>query len=110
MPTFYRILQHEQPVVVDFVSQFVLGQMLNEPTSEDIRLAAGISAYNTQAQAMNKADVLQMTSAYVVQIDIPEAAEIKYERTTRSTGHHTLWGDPGDILACWVPPAVRVRR
>ena len=31
---------------------------------------------------------------YVAELRVPAAGAIRYERTTKSRGHYTLWGDP----------------
>jgi hypothetical protein len=53
-----------------------------------------------------RADTLQRRfprlGAYIAVLNIPIDSGIRVERTLREPGHHTVWGDPGELLQCVV--------
>ncbi len=101
MATFYRIVQTNPPMLVDFLSDEAQGR---PPRSETHRhLWDGISVYATEQQARNKAQDYPFLGQFVARLDIPDQAPVQSERTLRrSRGHHTLWGDPAYLLRCVV--------
>jgi hypothetical protein len=36
---------------------------------------------------------------FIAAVDLPERGPIRYERTLRSSGHHTVWGDAALLLS-----------
>jgi hypothetical protein len=44
---------------------------------------------------------------FIAELRVPMNGPITWERTTRSFGHYTFWGDPDTLLACvtdvWSP-------
>jgi hypothetical protein len=64
------------------------------------RLHDGISVFNTERQARNKAHDFPFLGGFIATIALEDSAPMRVERTLRgSPGHHTLWGDPMDIRA-----------
>ena len=60
----------------------------------------GISVFSTERQARHKALDYPFLGAYIALLEIEEGAPIRVERTLRgSPGHHTLWGDPAELVA-----------
>jgi hypothetical protein len=104
--TFYRIVVTNQPTPDDFRSDKELGiaPRGDEPVTR--RVWDGISAFRTRAQAENKARAYPFLGSYVAQLQIPDGAPIRYERTLASRGHHTLWGSPPELLVCVVPGSI----
>jgi hypothetical protein len=98
---FYRIVPTDSPTVHDFNADEALGIPIIGDDPERIRLGSGISVYSTQNQARRKAQDLPHLGNYIAVLDVPDEGVLRVERTTRSRGHHTLWGDPEAILA-WV--------
>jgi hypothetical protein len=70
------------------------------PGHEDLH--DGLSVWNTEAQAVKKARALPMLGEYVAAVEFPDAGPYRLERTSSSTGHHTLWADADWLLAAVV--------
>jgi len=100
--SFYRLVQTNPPTLLDFTSNQALGRTPRRPDPEVLRLWSGISAYETMEQARAKAERSPWLGAHIAELRVPADGPIRYERTTRSAGHYTLWGEPGDLLACVV--------
>jgi hypothetical protein len=96
--TFFRIVTTDPPSVADFLSDKARGK--TQPTDPARRdLYEGLSVYATLAQARRKARDLPVLGDYVAELRIADDALIRVERTLRSSrGHHTVWGDPEDLL------------
>lgn len=96
----YRIVAHNPPTREDLSSYRELGIALTRRDPEALRLASGISLYNTFQQARNQARRLPPERrGFIAEIRIPPDAPVAIERTTPSSrGHHTLWGSPDVIL------------
>ena len=91
--TFYRIVKSPERRPEDFLSDAAEG----EPTPidpEHARLHDGISVFNTEQQARNKAEDYPVLGGYIAAIELPDDAPVRFERTLRTRGHYTLWGDP----------------
>lgn len=96
---FYRVVRTDPPTRRDFLSQQALGLPLQNP--DDRELWEGISVQATEQQARKRAR-LPGFGRYIAEIVIAEGGSIAWRRTGRQPGHHTLWGDPDDLLACVV--------
>lgn len=96
--TFYRIVLTDPPSLEDFLSDAARGK--RRPTDPAKReLYEGLSVYATVGQARRKALDLPILVAYIPELRVPEDAPIQVARTIKgSRGHHTLWGDPADLL------------
>jgi hypothetical protein len=57
--------------------------------------------YRTLAQARRKARAFPFLGAYIAAIDLTNVESVVVERTTSSSGHYTVWGEPAVILR-WV--------
>jgi hypothetical protein len=99
--TFYRIVATDPPTVTDLYSQKELGEPPRDPDdAEALRLWTGVSVYNTEQQARKKAVRLPFLGSFIAELRIPDDGSVRFERTTGSTGHYTLWGDPAHMLLC----------
>lgn len=70
------------------------------PPTDPVRaqLHHGISTFNTERQARNKALDYPFLGAYIAAIELEDGAPILIERTLRgSPGHQTIWGDPAEV-------------
>jgi len=107
---FYRIVLTEPPTVEDFVSYEAEGRTPETTNSDAVRLWSGISVYAMEAQGRRQARAYPFLGHYLARLEIPNAGPVRFERTTRSRGHYTLWGEPSALLACVVAtiPAVGV--
>ena len=102
MPTFYRIARSDPPTTDDFVSLLAKGIQVRTDDPESLRLHSGISVSATEQQARTRARDMPWLGSYIAQLVIPETGPIRFARTLRVRGHHTLWGAPDSILACVV--------
>jgi hypothetical protein len=98
----YRIVLTDPPTLDDFASDEALGIPAIGHDPERLRLRGGISAYGTENQARRKARDYPHLGRHIAVLDVLDVGLLRVERTTRSRGHHTLWGDPEAILACVV--------
>jgi len=95
--TFYRVVATDPPTRRDFLSHEALGIPLRN--ADDRELWQGVSVQATEQQARQRAR-LPGFGRYVAELLVPGAGPIAWRRTGRQRGHHTLWGDPDEMLAC----------
>lgn len=96
-----RIVRSNPPTRRDFTSNAARGRPLPPGAPpEVVRLWDGLSVYETAGQARRHAKASPMLGGYVAALDLPATAAIRCERTTRSRGHYTLWGEPDALLGC----------
>lgn len=95
---FYRIVLTDPPSVRDFLSYEAQGLTPRTTDPESLRLWGGISVYATEAQARRQALAYPFLGHYLARLDVPDVGPIRFERTTRSRGHYTLWGEPAALL------------
>jgi len=91
----FRIAKHDPPTEEDFQPS----RPLPSDDEETKRLRSGVSMWATQQQARNKARAMAWLGYVIARVTIPDSATV--ERTTRSRGHHTVWGD-AKVLAAGV--------
>ena len=95
---FYRNVRSDPPTVADFTSNEALGIPPRHPDPETLRLWDGLSAWATEAQARRNARRFPAIGRYIAAVRVEDHAPIRVERT-RGPGHHTLWGEPAELLA-----------
>ena len=96
--TLYRIVQSNPPTISDFLSGQAKGE---QPRSESLRwLWDGISVFNTTTQARRQALRFPILGQFLAQLNLPPDAPIRCERTLRTRGHYTIWGNPAYLLRC----------
>jgi len=98
----YRIAQHNPPIEWDFWSDEARGKGTFAADAETQRLMTGRSVYRTEAQARRKARGVPTLGQYIAEVYLPDEPTIHLERTLKSSGHHTLWGEPALLLAAVV--------
>ena len=95
------------PTRFDFTSHAERGKRARDDSPETLRLWAGISVYDTRRRARKTALMFPSLGPFIAELLIPMNGPIVWERTTRSFGHYTLWGEPDVLLACvtdvWSP-------
>jgi hypothetical protein len=110
MPAFYRIISTIEPTLADFLSDQARGKPT--PTNPDKeRYWQGFSVFATEAQARRKARGIPVLGTAIAELDIPSAAlewpegdlfardpPFYVERSLKSSGHYTMWGDPSVLL------------
>lgn len=95
--TFYRIIRAEVATVEDMRSYSELGIPLRRTDPESLRLANGISLFDSLERARKQARRKPwLGNAFIAQLVIPDD-RFPIEKTA-GTGHYTLWGDAHDIL------------
>jgi hypothetical protein len=97
---FYRIVLTDPPTPVDFTSFAALGRRPRRADSNVDRLWDGLSMYDTEERARQKARQLPYLGGYLARVMISIGAPFRVERTLASPGHHTVWGDPTALLNC----------
>lgn len=107
--TCYRIVKADPPTIVDCTPQAQLGRRLVDTAPEKVRLWSGLSVFATEAQAHRQARAYPMLGGFVAELVIPAGADLTYERTLRTPGHHTLWAAPALLHGC-VTRVVPARR
>lgn len=93
---FYRIALTNPPTVYDFQSALERG--LPEPTSQSRRdVWDGLSVYSTLNQARRKQRVSPWLGEYIVVLRVPIDGTIRFQRTLKEDGHHTIWETPEQL-------------
>lgn len=98
---FYRIVIGPTASRDDFLSHQTLDRPLRRATPEVLRTYDGISVFETLMQAREVANRFRALGDHIAEMTIPDETPIRVERTfPDQSGHHTLWGDPDDMLNC----------
>ena len=95
----FRIVGTDPPQVRHFTSKLALGLVDARADAETKRLESGISTYRTVSQARRKARAFPFLGGYIARVELPGTGPFVVERTTASAGHHTVWGNPAELLA-----------
>lgn len=96
---FFRLVSRNPPTTEDFFSNNRKGRPI--PPQIDPDLADGISVQVTIAQLRSRSFV-EPECRYIAELHIPDDARFRVERTLTFRGHHTLWGNPLQLLSCVV--------
>lgn len=96
--SFYRIVKTERPSAADFTPKATLSEEVLKRRPEIARLVTGISFFDDVELARKKALSFPMLGDYLAEIIVPDTSSLKFERTTTSRGHYTLWADPEQVL------------
>lgn len=100
--SFFRIVKANPPGRRDILSnQGRRGEFPPHLPSHLRRLWDGISVHDSLDHARRQARETPWLGSYVAEIKVPDgaSARIRWERTIlNNAGHHTLWGDPDDLL------------
>lgn len=98
MPAVYRIVRDDVPTDYDFQSSRARGRAVADSASDlEIALWAGVSVYDTDERARKKARGLPQLGSHIAHLELPDGPAIPVARTTRSPGHHTIWGSRADM-------------
>lgn len=96
---FYRIVKSNPPALADFESNEAKGRP-DLSTDEARRYVwDGISVFSTQRQARRKQRTSPGIGRYVAVLRVPLDGSIRFERTLRDDGHHTIWADAAELMA-----------
>lgn len=94
--SFYRVVRSNPPTRQDFLSHEALGIPLRNEQQRE--LWSGVSCQATEQQARRTAR-LPGFGSFIARVELAEGGSIKWQRTGPKAGHHTLWGDPDELLA-----------
>lgn len=98
---FYRIVRTDPPELDDFLSYAARGRPAPNNDAATTRLWDGISVYDRESRARRKGKGFPWRGrGYIADLHLADDIVISVERTGRSSGHFTLWGDPQSILRC----------
>ncbi len=107
---FYRLFFGSRLTRDAFLSDQVSGVRERPLDAAKRKYWEGFSVFETLAQARRlaterraraRAKGFAWTEESVAEMTIPLDSPILYERSFRSEGHHTIWGDPDECLT-WV--------
>ena len=96
---FYRIVKTNPPLLDDFLSNQGRGIRPLDTKSLTLWVWTGISVYATSSQARRMARRYPRHGTLMAVLEIEPGAPVQAERTLSTPGHHTLWGEPADLLA-----------
>ena len=94
----HRIVRTDLPTHDDFVSNAAEGR---PPPADPDRRAVwdGLSVYSTETQARRKRRASPILGPHIAVLRVPTDGSVRIERTLGGDGHHTIWGEPGRLLA-----------
>jgi len=95
--TLYRTIEGREPTLIDFMSRAARGESSTSIDPDVLRLWDGISCWATETQARRMARRYPNQGSYIAVLHIPDDASVRVERT-RGPGHHTVWGDPAQLI------------
>lgn len=96
----YRIALTNPPTLADFTSFAALGRRLRRADPNVDRLWDGVSMYDTEERARQKAKQLPYLGNHLARVVISAGTAFRVQRTLASPGHYTVWGDPASLLGC----------
>ncbi|MGH2560337.1 MAG: hypothetical protein ACRDJH_14845 [Thermomicrobiales bacterium] len=99
---FWRIVLSDPPTAWDFTSNAAKGLPVRRGDPTTRRLWEGVSVYDQRRYARRMALRAPHLGHFLAELHLPADAPILAERTTKSHGHYTLWGDPAFLLGCVV--------
>jgi hypothetical protein len=95
---FYRLVYTNPPTLWDFTSGKERGTP--EPLSPRHRAVwDGLSVFSTLNQARRKQRVSPMLGTFIAVIRVPTDGSVRFARSLGGDGHHTIWGDPAQLLS-----------
>lgn len=97
--TFYRVTRTNPPKRWDFLSNVAKNRPAPDDNPETLRLWAGVSVYDSEAKARERAAEVRGMGHFIATLVIADGGPIRWERTTRTAHHYTIWGEPDDMLA-----------
>src|SRR5262245_56113836 len=95
----YRIVKGDPPTPTAFTTLSGPGRALRPVASAGARrLWHGLSMMDTLERVRALRRRIPMLGASIAALDIPWRDRIRIERTLREPGHHTVWGDPDELV------------
>lgn len=91
----FRLVRRLEPRPNDFRSWLAANKVPDRKDPETLRIAAGVSCFETSEQARARAVRTGRVGPFVAEIFIPnDGCFIEVARTTESAGHYTVWASP----------------
>lgn len=95
----YRIVKTSPPTRADFVSHHERGIARPVGVPDADRIMRGLSVFDQLELARAQARRFRRLGRFIAAVEIPNDGSIPIERTGNTEGHHTIWGNPDDLLA-----------
>ena len=95
--SFFRAIRSQHPSWADFLSNLVRDQPPRRMEVADPLEWAGVSVFDSLADARARAQSFPVLGRYVAEVRIPEGASVLI-RPSISAGHWTLIAGPGVLL------------
>jgi hypothetical protein len=95
--TFFRVIRSQHPSWADFLSNLVRDQPPRRVEVTDPLEWAGVSVFDSLAEARARAQAFPVLGRYVAEVRIPDRAAVLI-RPSVGAGHWTLLGGPGVLL------------
>lgn len=95
---YFRIVANRPAKLMDFESQFDLGNTLLNPTPERVEMWRGISIFATLQQAMNLIRRFPAKGSFIAVLELDDDL-VRIERTGATRGHFTVWAEREVLLA-----------
>jgi len=102
VPTFYRIVKSDPPNVQDFTSNKAQGKAPRGIERDEPSIWAGLSMYDRENEARGQARRIPKLGSFLARLEITESDSIQVRQTGGNPAHHTIWGDPQQLLTCVV--------
>jgi hypothetical protein len=94
----FRIVQTNPPTQDDFVSNPRRGKPVRHVTPQTQRLIDGLSVFDSEEMTRSVARSFPKIGTFIAELHVRSTGTLRWERTTRTPGHYTLWGDPDECL------------
>ena len=99
--TLYRIVAHEVPVELDFLSNLALHHPIRNDERRQRGEWAAISLFTTEARARETASEFPSIGSWIAAVNVAKLAAkmVELERTADDEDHFSAWGTPPFFLA-----------
>jgi hypothetical protein len=99
--TLFHVVRSPSPMPDDFRSWLSQGRIPPQrDDAETLRIAAGVSCFETFEQAQQMALRFRRMGRFVAEIFIPDdGCAIEVARTNPTPGHHTVWASPAYLVS-----------
>lgn len=104
----YRLVKTKWPTPWDFMSDEAKGELPPaDADSETLEMWRGVSCHAVALKLTRRTNMVR-SLPFLAVIELPDDCPIEFRRTGKTSGHHTIWGEPEDLLR-YVRHVERVR-
>lgn len=104
----YRLVRTNPPTTSDFLSDEARGELPPaDADSEKLDMWRGVSCHTVAAKLTRRTRMVG-NLPYLAEIELPDNCAIRHRQTGNNPGHHTIWGEPEELLG-YVRHVERVR-